>query len=327
MVARRNLVIALGAGSYAPLASFARQPLRRIAFLFPNSATAVAAQGSLVAFKEGLRDNGLIEGKHYLLEERYAGGVYERFPVLTRELLQRNPAVIMVSTIEAVRVAQKETKTVPIVMAATNDPVGSGLVASLARPGGNTTGLSTQAEDTIVKYVELVRETLPRAKWIAVLVNPGNPSTPKMFEQLRTAAGGYGIDAGAFEAATPAALDAVFGAIAQQRPDAFVVLRDAMFIGQHERMSAFALKNRIPLFAPTDQFVGSGSLISYAPSLVDMYRRSATYVAKILAGAKPADLPIEQPTRFELVLNMNTAKALGIKIPHSILVRVDRVIE
>ena len=305
-------------------ATAADQAPARIAFIVPTSATAAAS--SFTAFKEGMRDNGLLEGKDYVVEARYADGDYSRFPALTRELMQRQPAVLVVSTIESARVAQRETKTVPIVMLV-NDPVGSGLAASLARPGGNSTGLSTQAEDTMAKYVELLREVLPRAKRIAVLMNPDNPSNMKLFDQVRTATAGFGIGTRAFDAATPAALDEVLGAIAQYGPDALIVVPDAIFRLRHERVSAFALANRIPVFGPSAEFVDSGTLISYAAALTAMNRRRATYVAKILAGAKPADLPIEQPNKFELVINMKTAKALGVTIPKSMLLRADRVIE
>ncbi len=302
-------------------ASAVAQTPPRIGIIWSN--TAIAPR--LAAFKDGMRDNGLIEGKHYTIEERAAEGDYERFPALTRDLLQRNPAVILVSTIAAVQAAQQATKTVAIVFPALNDPVASGLVASLARPGGNTTGLTTQADDTVAKSLQHLREMLPRARRIAVLLNPGNSSNSRMLDQVRAIAGRASITTRAFETTT--ALDKELGAIAQHRPDALVVLRDAMLIGQHERISAFGLKSRIPVFAPASEFVDSGSLIAYSPSLVDMYRRSATYVAKILSGTKPADLPIEQPTKFELVINMKTAKALGIKIPQTLLISVDRVIE
>lgn len=297
----------------------------RIAFIGPSSAAYTAPR--LAAFRDGMRDNGLVEGKHYVIEARFADGDYARFPALTRELLQRNPAVILTPTIASVRVAQQASSTVPIVFPSLNDPVGSGVVASLARPGGNTTGLSTQAEDIMAKYMEFVRETLPRAKRVAVLLNPGNPSHPKMFEQVRTVAGGFGINVRAFETATPAALEAAFTAMAQHRPDALVVVRDAMLQDLHARISAFGLKSRIAVFGPTSEYVDSGSLLAYASSPIDMYRRSATYVAKILAGAKPADLPVEQPTIFEMVINLRTAKALGIKFPQTVLLRAERVVE
>ena len=311
----------LAAALLALVASASAQTPTRIGIIWTGTASAPR----LAAFKDGMRENGLIEGKQYMIEERAAEGDYERFPALTRELLQHNSAVILVSTIAAVRAAQQATKTVAIVFPALNDPVASGLVASLARPGGNTTGLTTQADDTVAKSMQHLREILPRAKRIAVLLNPGNSSNPRMLYQVRSIAAAISITTRAFEATTT--LDKAFGAIALYRPDALVVLRDAMLIGQHERISAFGRKSGIPVFAPASEFVDSGSLIAYSPSLVDMYRRSATYVARIMAGAKPADLPIEQPTKFELLINMKTAKSLGIKIPQSLLISVDRVIE
>ena len=274
-----------------------------------------------------MRENGLIEGKHYVLDIVHADGQYERFPALIKELLQREPALILVGTITAVRAAQQATRTVPIVMTGGNDPVANGVVASLARPGGNTTGISNQAEDTTVKFVEFIRESLPRAKRIALLTNPANPSHSKLGEQVRAAALKFGIETRAFEATAPATLDATFAAIAKQHADALVVLRDAMFAGELERISALALKSRIAAFTPVSEFAEAGSLLSYGPSVPDQYRRVAIYVKKILAGTKPADLPVEQPTKFELVLNLKTAKALGIKIPQSLLVRAERVIE
>ena len=297
----------------------------RIAYIAPSDSANAANR--MAAFRDGMRDNGLVEGKHYVIDARFAEGDYARFPAMTRELLQLNPAVIVVSTTASVRAAQQATSTVPIVFASLNDPVESGVVASLARPGGNTTGQSTQAGDTMAKYMQFVRETLPQAKRVAVLINPGNASNPNMFEQVRTAAGGLGMNVRAFEATTPATLDAAFAAIALHRPDALLVVRDAMLTGVHARTSAFGLKNRIAVFGSTTDYVDSGSLFAYSSSPGDMFRRSATYVAKILAGAKPADLPIAQPSVFELVINIKTAKAIGIEIPRAVLLRADRVIE
>ena len=326
MKTRRGILLALGAAALAaPLASLAQPSPARIAFIGPGTAAVGAVR--MASFRQGMLENGLVEGQHYVMDEVYAGGDSARFPAMTREVLQRNAAVILVSTNESVRVAQALTKTVPIVIAAATDPVGSGLVASLARPGGNTTGLSTQSEDTMTKYIELLRETLPRAKRIAVLMNPANSSNLKRVEQIRVAGGKFGMDARVFEATTPVTLDAAFSAIEKHRPDALLVVRDGTLNVQFKNISAFALRNRIPAFGPTEDYVVAGSLLSYAPSITDMFRRSATFVAKILAGAKPADLPVEQPTKFELVVNAKTAKALGVKIPQSVVHRVDRVIE
>ena len=333
---RRRLLIALGTGTFigglagaltGASAAYAQgsAPPARIGIILSTNAAASATR--LAAIKQGMRENGLIEGRHYVLDVVYADGHYERFPALVKQLLQRAPALIMVGTTAAVRAAQLATRTMPIVTTGVNDPVGTGLVASLARPGGNTTGLSTQGEDTNAKFVEFVREALPRAKRIALLINPGNPSNLKLGEQVRVAALKSGIETHAFEAATSAALEAAFAAIVKQRPDALVVVRDAMLYGEHQRISAFALKHRIAAFGGPKDFAETGSLLSYAPSALDMFRRSATYVKKILAGAKPADLPIEQPVKFDMVINLKTAKALGLKIPQSLLITAERVIE
>ncbi len=331
-IKRRRLLVALGAGTLIAeltggLAVQAQGggPPARIGFIVSTKAPAIATR--LAGFRQGMRDNGLIEGQHYVIDAVYANGQFERFPALAQELLQRAPAVIMVSTIAAVRAAQQATRSVPIVMTGVNDPVGTGLVASLARPGGNTTGQSSQNEDLTVKFVEFVREVLPRAKRIALLTNPSNASLQKLSEQVRAAALKSGIEAHAFEVATPAAFDAAFTAIAKQQPDALVVLSDAMLNAEPQRISAFALNNRIAAFGGPADFAEAGSLLAYGPSGPDLFRRSATYVKKILAGAKPADLPIEQPTKFEMVLNLKNAKALGIKIPQAMLIQAERAIE
>jgi putative ABC transport system substrate-binding protein len=290
-------------------------------------ASAASNATRLAAFTQGMRDNGLIEGRHYVLDVSYAQGDNERFPAFVKDLLQRAPAVIMTNNYKATRAAQLATRTVPIVMISANDPVANGLVASMAQPGGNTTGLSNQSEDTNVKFVEFVREALPRAKRIALLVNPRSPSASTMREKVGAAAQRAGIETRSVEAATPAALDAAFAAIARLRPDVLLVQREAMLNAETQRISAFALEKRIAAFGSDAQFAEAGSLLSYGPSRLDMYRRAAYFVDKILKGAKPADLPVEQPTKFELVVNLNTAKALGITIPQSILLRADEVIQ
>jgi putative ABC transport system substrate-binding protein len=323
---RRKLIVALGAIALIfPLSSLA-QPTKiwRIAFIGPGRATTTSI--NVAAFKDGMRENGMLEGQHYVLDEVYAEGNYDRFPALVDEVLKRNPAIILTNTIASVRAAQKATKTVPIVFLV-NDPVGSGLVASLARPGGNTTGLSSQNEDVVAKFVELLREFLPRAKQVAILVNAGNPTGKSMFERVRALAGGFGISAKAFEVTTPESFDAAFRSIVPYKPDALLIPSDATLNDQRDRIAAFALKNRIPAISSYSSFLESGALISYGPNPLDLSRRWANYVKKILAGANPGDLPVEQPTKFELAVNMKTATALGIKIPNSILVRADKVIK
>jgi ABC-type uncharacterized transport system substrate-binding protein len=310
------LVAAVSARAQAP---------PHVALLWPG--TPEGSTIDLSAFKDGMRENGMVEGKHYVLDERYAGGSYDRFPTFVEDLLKRSPAILMVNTIASVQAAQRATKTVPIIFVNTNDPVGSGLVASLAHPGGNTTGLSTQSEDMIGKYVELLHEVLPRASRIAVLSNPDNPSCPKMFEGVRIMANALGLSARAFEARSPKGFDAVFSSITQYRPHVLLVLPDAMFYDQFVRISGFATKQKIPTFAKNMEFATAGCLISYGASRREVFRRSAIYVKKILDGAKPADLPVEQPTKFELAVNLKTAKALGITIPQSILMRADDLIQ
>ena len=297
----------------------------RIAWVWPGGVA--NSVDYLSAFKEGMRENGLLEGTNFVIEQRYGEGRYDRFRALTDDLLKHDPAVIMVVTIASVRAAQQATKTVPIVFVSTNDPVGSGLVASLARPGGNTTGVSNQNEDLVPKYLELLRETLPRTARIAVLINPANPSNSRMFEQVRDSASGFGIASHVVEASSPEGLDIAFSAIAQYRPDALLVVPDSLFSDQRDRLAAFALRNRIPSFTFQSEMVASGSLISYGTQRRDLYRRAATYVKKILAGAKPGDLPVEQPMKFELVINLKTAKALDLTIPQSLLLRADEVIQ
>lgn len=333
---RRRSLVVLGAGSFATvlvgeiiggLAAHAQvsAPRVRIGFLLAASATSSATR--LAAFTQGMRDNGLIEGRDYVLDVSYAQGDNERFPAFVKDLLQRDPAVIMTNTYAATRAAQLATRTVPIVMIAASDPVANGLVASMAQPGGNTTGLSNQSEDIYVKFVEFIREALPRAKRIALLVNPRSPTASPMSEKVGAAAHRAGIETRSVEAATPAALDTAFAAIARLRPDVLLVQREAMLNAETQRISAFALENRIAAFGSDAQFAEAGSLLSYGPSRLDMYRRAAYFVDKILKGAKPADLPVEQPTKFELVVNLKTAKALGIAIPQSILLRANEVIQ
>ena len=332
---RRRSLVVLGAGSFATvlvgeliggLAAHAQgsAPPVRIGILLLASETSSTTR--LAAFTRGMRDNGLIEGRHYVLDVSYAQGDNQRFHALVKDLLQRAPAVIMTQSNAGTRAAQLATRTVPIVMFTASDPVGTGLVASLAQPGGNTTGLSNQSEDINVKFVEFVREALPRAKRIALLVNPRSLSASAMSEKVGAAAHRAGIETRSVEAATPAALDAAFAAIARLRPDVLLVQRESMLNSETPRISAFALENRIALFGSDAQFAEAGGLLSYGPSRLDMYRRAAYFVDKILKGAKPADLPVEQPTKFELVINLRTARALGITIPQSVLLRADEVI-
>ncbi|MGA7532924.1 MAG: ABC transporter substrate-binding protein, partial [Pseudolabrys sp.] len=258
----------------------------------------------------------------------FADGDYGRFPMLAAEVVQRKPAAIVVTTISAARAAQRATATIPIVMTGLIDPVGVGLIASLARPGGNTTGLSNMAQDVMPKLVEMLRATFPTIKAIAILFNPTNPANREMMsKEIPAQASSIGVTLRPVEFRGAKELDATFAALGQQPPEALVVMSDAALYDLRERISALALRHRLPTIAYVPEFTDAGALMSYGPPRRAMYRRSADYVKKILAGAKPADLPVEQPTQIELSINLRTAKALGIAIPDGLLARADRVVD
>jgi putative tryptophan/tyrosine transport system substrate-binding protein len=329
MNARRRLVLALMAGALtAPFASFAQQPTKsaRIGFLAPTSPQVLSTR--LQAFRDGLRELGYVEGKNLQLEVRWGEGKLERLPTLADELVQAKVDVIVAATSPSVVAARQATQTVPIVMPVSSDPVGDGLVASLARPGGNITGLSLMAPELGQKRLQLLQETFPKvSRAVAVLWNPAYVGMRARFEQAQVAAPAAGLTVRSVEVRDTHELDVAFEAIIREHPDGLLLLADPFTFSQRARIVEFGAEQRLPVIYESSDFVDVGGLISYGPNINDMYRRSATYVDKILRGAKPADLPIEQPTKFELVINMRAAKALGITFPESILLRADRVIE
>ena len=321
---RREFISLLGGASAWPLAAQAQQP----ALIGLLASGAMRSSGIFVdALKLGLRDNGLLEGRDYELEVRWAEGRYGRFPAFARELIEKHPTVILATTIAAVRALQHISATVPIVMTTINDPVGAGLVASLPRPGGNTTGIANLTEDVTPKVLEILLAVLPTASAIAALFNPANPSNRLMLDKIVAHAGAVGVMVHPFELKEAEELAAAIGVLAERRPDALLVINDAAILDLRERIVAAALAHRLPTFSSFPEFTDAGALVGYGPSRLDLYRRSAYYVKKIIDGAKPADLPVEQPTRIEFSLNLKTAEVLGISIPNTILVRVDRVIE
>lgn len=320
---RREFITVLSGGTMAwPIVARAAGPAR-IAFL--GSGAAQTSALFVDALKEGLRDNGLIETRDYVLDVRWAEGVYERFPVLARDVVARGPRVILVTTIAAVRAAQGATTTIPIVMTTINDPVGAGLIASLARPGGNTTGIANLTEDVTPKVLDFLRAVIPKASVIAILFNPANPSNRFMIEKIRKGSGA-GVTIRSFEF-KPGALDSTFHEVGRQHPDALLVINDAAIIDERVQVATLALHHRIPAFSSIPELTDAGGLVGYGPPRLELYRRSANYVKKILDGAKPADLPVEQPTRVELSVNLRTARRLGIAIPEAILGQADRMIE
>ncbi len=326
-IIRAAFVAALALGLLiAPLTADAQsEKIGRIGCLGPSPSSG----GLLQAFREGLLELGYIEGKNIAIEYRYttlAGDIDERLPLLAAELVRLKPDVLVVSITVAALATRNATTTIPIVMVNVDDPVGSGLIASLARPGGNVTGLSRLTPELVGKHLELLKEAVPKAVRVAVLSNPRNPLHPELVRNAKLAAGSLGVQLKIVEARAPMELEGAFSTMAGERMSALLVLGDSMFYVNRTRIADLALRNRLPSMFGSGDLSRAGGLMAYAPRSVDNYRRAATYVDKILKGAKPADLPVEQPTKFELVINLKTAKALGLTIPPSVLLRADEVI-
>jgi putative ABC transport system substrate-binding protein len=268
-----------------------------------------------------------VEGQNIAIEYRWAEGEYGRLPTLAPELVRLNVDIIVAAPTVAIQAAQQATGMIPIVMALANDPVGSGFVASLARPGGNVTGLSLFSPELSGKRLELLKETIPKLSRVAVLWNPSNPSVPPLLRETEAAAHALRLRLQLLEVRGPTEIDRAFSAIARDRAGALLVLPDPTAVDQQKRILDLAAKSRLPAMYWSRELVEAGGLMAYGANAPDMFRRAATYVDKILKGAKPADLPVEQPTRFELAINLKTAKALGLTFPPSILVRADQVIQ
>jgi putative ABC transport system substrate-binding protein len=323
---RREFITLLGcAVAVWPLLARAQQRPARLALL--GSGAAQSSGIFVDALKQGLLDNDLVEGREYVLDVRWAEGEYGRFPALAADAAKENPKLILATTIAAVRAAQRASATIPVVMTTINDPVGAGLVASLARPGGNTTGIANLSEDVTPKVLEILRAIMPTATAIAVLFNPANPSYSAMLENIRA----YGLSLGTtvhpVQLKSASELESVFDTIVGQGPDALLIGNDAWILDLRERIMGLAAKHRLPAASSYPEFTDAGAIAGYGPSRLELYRRCAYYVKRILDGAKPSDLPIEQPTRIELSVNLKTAKALGISIPDSLLARANKVIE
>ena len=278
-------------------------------------------------FLDGLRSLGYVEGQNIIIEWRSSEGKYERLPELAAELVRLKVDVIVAPANENVVVARQATRTIPIVMAGSADPVGSGLVASLAQPGGNVTGLSIVTPGLAGKQLQLLKELVPRVSRVAVLWNPGNPAGPALLEEAKAAARTLSVQLQILEARRPEELQGAFAIMTREHAGALVVFSDGMFLTHRRRLAELAAKGRLPAMFGRREFVDAGGLVSYAPSLGDNLRRAASYVDKILKGARPAELPIEQPTKFDLVLNRKAAKALGVAIPAPMLVQAAEVLE
>lgn len=280
----------------------------------------------LEAFRRGLRELGYIEGQNLAIEYRWAEGRYERLPELAAELVRLRVDIIVVGIAQAARAAKQATTTIPIVMVAVIDPVGFGLVKSLARPGGNITGLSSLNPEMVAKHLELLKETIPRVSRVAVLWNAANPVEVRLWRARKAAAQALGLRLIDVEVQTPDDFAAAFSVIARERPEAMLLVGDPLILGQRRPIVEFAEKHRLPIISDVAEFPHVGGLMSYGVHLPDLFRRAPAYVDKILKGTKPANLPVEQPTRFEMVVNLKTARALGLTIPPSVLIRADQVI-
>ena len=274
-----------------------------------------------------MRELGYVEGKNLVIEWRFADGIAERLPELAAELVRLKMDVIVSGSSQAIGALQKATSTIPIVMATSGDPIGSGFVKSLARPGGNITGLSNLFGDISPKQLELLLAIAPKLSRVAVLVNPVNSSYAPILKNAQSAARRVNVRILPLEARTEAEIVNAFSLMAREKAGAVIVMVDALFIQQRSVIAQLAMKHRLPSISGTREFAEAGGLVSYGPNLAEQFRRAAGYVDKIFKGAKPADLPVEQSATFEMLINGRTAKALGLAIPQAVLLRTDRVIE
>jgi len=324
---RRFVSILVLAILLAPFAADAQQAANvpRIGWL--GGPTRESAEPFVQVFLRGLKDLGWVEGQNIVIEWRFAGGRAERLPDLAAELVRLQVDLIVVPSTPTALAAKNATKTIPLVTVGVGDPVGLGLVASLARPGGNITGLTAVVSPEIAgKQLELLKEAAPKVSRAAVLWNPATQGTALFLKETEIAARALGVELQLLEARSLNDFDSAFAAMTTKRAGALLVLGDVMFVTHRIRLAELVAKSRLPAMYGLREYVEAGGLMSYGPIASELFRRAATYVDKILKGAKPADLPVEQPTRFELVVNLKTAKALGLTIPQSVLIRADEVI-
>ncbi len=328
MNARRQLLVSLGTGALAWAGAVRAQAppsVRRIGLLSGFSPSVYA--GSYPAFRLGLRDLGWVEGRNISIEERYAEGSHDRLPDLAADLVRLDVDVIVTTATSDALAAKKATTTIPIVMVAGGDPVANGLVESLARPGGNVTGLSQMLQALGGKRLELLKEIVPKLSRVGVLWNPQSASATLGWKENQQPARQLGLQLHSLEARSPSELDKAFEVAIVARAGALAILPDPVISTNLRRIVDFAAKSRLPSIYQSSEFADAGGLVTYGPDRADLFRRAAAYVDKILKGARPGDLPVDQPTKLELVVNLKTAKALGVTIPQSVLLRADRVIE
>jgi putative ABC transport system substrate-binding protein len=327
-VRRRDFIVRVGATAVAwPLAARAQTPrkIARIGYLSPGSRTVSAHL--VEAFLQGLRELDYVEGQTFAMEYRWGEGQIERLPELAVELVRLEPDVVVATTSAAVQATMNATRTIPIIMAGGGDPVGLGLVASLARPGGNVTGPSVMNTEVVSKRVQMLKEIVPELRRVAVLVNFVNPIHALFMQETESTARMLGLELQAIEVHGPEDFEAAFAAATEGKAGALVAFDDSLTLQYRSRIVALAAASRLPTMYGYREFPDEGGLISYGANLSAPYRLAAKYVDKVLKGAKPADLPVEQPSKFELVINLKTATALGLTIPPALLARADEVIE
>jgi putative ABC transport system substrate-binding protein len=327
-VLRREFLIAAGALLAAPLAAGAQQAGKVFRIGYLSAPTRESVEGILEAFLRALRELGWIEGQNVVIEYRWAEGDLERLPGLAQDLVRRNVDVIVAPAASAALAAKQATSTIPIVMIFPNDPVGQGLVSSLRRPGGNVTGTTNiPISDMLGKRLQILKEAVPNATRVAIVYDPTDQVISRPMKGLEAAARSLGIQLQYVEARGPEDFDGAFATMERQRADALLVAGGTTFLINRTRFNEFALKRRLPTMFSVREGVEAGGLVAYGVNMTDFVGRSAAYVDKILKGTKPADLAVEQPTKFELIINLKAAKALGLTIPQPLLLRADEVIQ
>jgi putative ABC transport system substrate-binding protein len=329
MIRRRKFITLLGgAAALSPLAARAQQPrkLRRIGVISGLSRPASIETHLLGGFPQGMRELGYVEGRDFVIEWRFAEGKYDRFKEFAAELIRLNVDIFMLGASASIRTVQQATSTIPIVMGYSTDPVGNGFVASLARPGGNITGLASSSDDTAPKQLELLTAVVPNLSRVAVLVNPNSPNYP-VLTGAQAAAALAGLAVVPLQASSLPEIESAFAAAMRERAQAIMLVADSVFNDHRQRVAELAVASRLPMIAANHEYVEGGALMSYGENIRNFFRRAAGFVDKIFKGAKPSDLPVEQPTRFFLTINLKTAKALGLAIPPNLLALADEVIE
>ena len=330
MISRRQAVLVLGAGALgAPLSSLAQQPSRtwRVGFLYFGTRKAALDTGRLDAFVQEMRKLGYVQGDNLTLEERFVDNNTGRIPAVVADIVRLRPDVIVATGGPTYRPLRNATTTIPIVITVTVDPISAGYAATLARPGGNLTGLTDTATDLGPKHLELLVALVPRLARVAVLMNPDNPTHASQVVRVMSAAQKIDKQLVLVEARTPKEIEAGFATMMRMRADALIVFGDTLFVDHIREIAAHALMSRLPSASLNSDFARDGFLLSYGPNLLNHFRRAAVYVDKILKGANPGDLPFEQPTQYQLLINLKTAKTLGITVPQSVLVRADELIK